>query len=213
MLAVISYIERMTQMIELALFAGLAAVVLYQLYSVLGRRYGDAPPAPTAQAQSVPIQLSERRKAPAGEALNGIGVAAVKAADSRFEVPKFLNGARKAYEMIVVAHACGDLEALKPLLNADVFAAFEADIAARRDAGALDPIEFISSPRGEIVDARVDNGIVRIGVQLSADIRATTNPDSDAERTDELWTFERAINVSSPNWFLSQVSEPEQAIV
>ncbi len=197
-------------MLELVLFAGLAAVVLFQLYAVLGRRYGDAPPTQAAQTLGSPAQLAERRRVPPSEMKDGVGIAAVKAADPRFEVGKFLNGARKAYEMIVVAHSKGDTEVLKPLLNADVLAAFEADIAERRAAGGLDAVEFVSAPRGEIEDARVEAGVVRISVRLAADIRVAADPDAESERTDELWTFERAAAATSPNWTLSQVSEPVQ---
>lgn len=197
-------------MLELILFAGLAAVVLFQLYAVLGRRYGDAPPTQPVQTLPASAHTTERQKPAPSEVKDGVGIAAVKAADPRFEVGKFLKGARKAYEMIVVAHAKGDIETLKPLLNADVLAAFESDIADRHAAGTTEPIEFVSAPRGEIEDARIEAGIVRIAVRLSAEIRVASNPDAEAERTDELWTFERPVAATGPNWTLSQVSEPAQ---
>lgn len=195
----------MSQILELVLFAGLAAVVLYQLYAVLGRRFDDGPPVERAPLPA-PGPVSERRKLIPAEAQNGVGIAAIKAADPGFDVSKFLKGARKAYEMIVAAHARGDVEALKPLLNADVLAAFEADIAARKAEGALQEIEFVSAARAEIDEARLDAGVARVSVRLRAEIRA--GADAETEETDELWTFERVTSSNDPNWRLSQVSEP-----
>ena len=47
---------RKLQVLELIIFAGLAAIVLYQLYAVLGRRVGRQPEdAPAVPATTTPL--------------------------------------------------------------------------------------------------------------------------------------------------------------
>ena len=118
------------QLIELIIFAVLAAVVLYQLYSVLGRRVGRQPedlnPA-TASARTAdePPADAVRDGAPL------TGLAALRARDPSFDVGAFLHGAKQAYEMVVTAFARGDRDTLRGLLSPSVMDSFEAAIATR----------------------------------------------------------------------------------
>ncbi len=86
-----------------------------------------------------------RRRGPAGEerwegvAEKGVasawsGLDAVAASDPNFDGKAFLNGARRAYELIVTAFAKGDRETLKPLLSQDVFDGFSCGHRAARAA-------------------------------------------------------------------------------
>ena len=103
------------QILELIIFAGLAAIVLYQLYSVLGRRVGRQPEdQPAAETAGAPVRPLDRPPEPTDEVVTLTGLAAVRAKDPGFDVGAFLNGAKSAYEMIVTSYASGDREALKP---------------------------------------------------------------------------------------------------
>jgi hypothetical protein len=83
------------QVLELVIFAALAAVVLFQLYTVLGRRVGRQP-EDAAEAER-PRALGEpdvrRLEEPATEAAPLTGVAAIQARDAAFEPGHFLAGA------------------------------------------------------------------------------------------------------------------------
>jgi len=58
------------QVLELIIFAGLAAIVLYQLYSVLGRRVGRQPEdQPAPEAAPTPIRVGDRTGLAAEEAV------------------------------------------------------------------------------------------------------------------------------------------------
>ncbi len=111
-------------MLELAIFAALAALVLYMLYSVLGRRVGRQPQegasAPGLRLRRVEAQPS-RPPAEVSAEIQHPGLAAIRAGDPAFELGKFMEGARGAYEQIVRAFARGDRETLRSLTNADVF--------------------------------------------------------------------------------------------
>ncbi len=200
----------MAQVLELIVFAALAGVVLFQLYSVLGRRSDDDSVAREQEKRPQPVPTVEpiRTETPKVGDLSGVGVAAVKAADPGFEAPDFLSGARGAYELIVTAFARGDKKALRPLLSDEMFAEFEADIDARADAGELGPIEVINTPRAEIDNAEVIDRLARVQVRFVAQIRPTDS-DEEAEETEELWTFERNVDAKDPNWTLVETTEAE----
>ncbi len=80
------------QVLELIIFAGLAAIVLYQLYSVLGRRVGRQPEdQPAAEPAATPIRAANQTGLAAEEA-DGValsGLAAVKAKDPGFDINHF----------------------------------------------------------------------------------------------------------------------------
>lgn len=198
-------------MLELIIFAALAVVVLYQLYSVLGRRVGRQPdqidaPAPRAPAAAAALDLPED-----GVVLSGL--AALRARDPSFDVAHFLGGAASAYETIVRAFASGDREALAKLLSRDVLADFEAAIAAREAEGRTETAEFLQKPRADLEKADVDGDTARATVRFLAEFRSRSKDASgeavDDRRTAELWTFERSLKSRNPNWTLVRVDAAE----
>ena len=198
-------------MLELIIFAALAVVVLYQLYSVLGRRVGRQPdqidaPAPRAPAAAAALDLPED-----GVVLSGL--AALRARDPSFDVAHFLGGAASAYETIVRAFASGDREALAKLLSRDVLADFEAAIAAREAEGRTETAEFLQKPRADLEKADVDGDTARATVRFLAEFRSrskdASGEDVDDRRTAELWTFERSLKSRNPNWTLVRVDAAE----
>jgi predicted lipid-binding transport protein (Tim44 family) len=204
------------QVLELIIFAGLAAIVLYQLYSVLGRRVGRQPedaPA-TAEAARVGPRSPERPAEPADEGVSLSGLAAVKARDPAFDVGGFLNGAKGAYQMIVKAFSEGDRATLKNLLSPNVMASFDAAIAQRESEGRSETVEFLHSPRADLETAELKGqDLARLTVRFLAEFRARSKgPEGEAvddRRTAELWTFERNLKSRDPNWTLIHVDAAE----
>ncbi len=120
------------QVLQLIIFAGLAAIVLYQLYAVLGRRKGLQP-----EDRQAAEAIERRPAAPVlGDTVDdGVeltGLAAVRAKDPTFDVGRFLNGSKAAYEMIVKAFAEGDRATLRNLLAPEVLASFEGSSTAAK---------------------------------------------------------------------------------
>ena len=203
-------------MLELIIFAGLAAIVLYQLYSVLGRRVGRQPGEQQATAEA----KVQSPRAPAGpvEALDdGVeltGLAAVKAKDPGFDMNGFLGGAKGAYEMVVKAFAEGDKDTLSKLLAPPVMKSFEGVIDTRKAEGRSESVEFFQAPRADLERAEVTQGdLARLTVRFLAEFRSRTKgPEGegvDDRRTAELWTFERRLKSRDPNWTLVHVDAAE----
>jgi predicted lipid-binding transport protein (Tim44 family) len=205
------------QVLELIIFAGLAAIVLYQLYSVLGRRVGRQPEdQPATEAAPAAIRSANQTGLAAEEA-DGValsGLAAVKAKEPAFDINHFLGGARSAYEMIVKAYAAGDRAQLRDLLGPSVMAAFDTGIAQREAEGRTETVEFLHAPRADMEKAEVSGAdLARITVRFLAEFRSRTKgPEGegvDDRRTAELWTFERHLKSRDPNWMLVHVDAAE----
>jgi predicted lipid-binding transport protein (Tim44 family) len=203
------------KVLELIIFAGLAAIVLYQLYAVLGRRVGRQPEdAAAAAAARTAANPADKGAETIDDGVELTGLAAVRHLDPTFDVTRFVGGAKAAYEMIVRAFAEGDRETLKNLLSPEVYASFEGAIAAREAEGRTETVEFLHPPRADLETAEVtgrDTG--RVTVRFLAEFRSRSKgPEGEAvddRRTAELWTFERKLTSKDPNWALVHVDAAE----
>ena len=202
------------QVLELIIFAGLAVVVLYQLYTVLGRRVGRQPDEQAAAAAAVAGRAPERIAEPADDGVELTGLAAVKAIDPGFDLSRFLNGSKAAYEMIVKAFAEGDKTTLANLLAPAVLTGFATAIDQRVADGRTEVVEFTQPPRADLDRADVDDvDRARLTVRFLAEFRSRTKgPEGegiDDRCTAELWTFERRLKNRDPNWLLVRVDAAE----
>lgn len=216
-----------SQLIEILLLAMIAGVILFRLYSVLGRRTGHEPtqepyrvsgaaekPADNVIALPVPAQRSAEVPAdPVPRVLLDI-----KLADRSFEQEHFLTGARHAYELILTAFAANDRTALKPLLSDDVYAAFDSVMRGREQRNEKVSFTFVGFKDSKITEAALKGKTADITVAFVAQyISATTDaagavtegdPKSVREVTD-VWSFERNVRASDPNWTLVATSGGE----
>ncbi|MFM8376831.1 MAG: Tim44/TimA family putative adaptor protein, partial [Phenylobacterium sp.] len=171
-------------MLQLLLLAAVAAVALFQLYAVLGRRMGRQPedqavrPEPAGPLRRPAVPLTTEPVA-AEEAPGGLS--AIRARDPGFDVQVFLANVRSAYRTIVTAYAAGDREALAPLLGPDVLAAFEAGIAEREAAGRVETVDMPHPPRSDVEDVDIDGDRVRIGVRFLGELVQSVKTPEDTE--------------------------------
>ena len=206
--------------IQIIIFAVIAAVVLFQLYNVLGKKVGRQPEEDARAKPAAPVPGSD--PVPTGrpnvlDAVTLASIAGLKARDPNFDPVRFLEGARQAHETIVRAYAAGDRETLKPLLTPTVMASFEAGIAARETRGETETAEFLHPARADLEQATAEENRATAKVRFLAELRNTvTSADPAAEpqieerRVAELWTFERTLGASDPNWVLAR-TEPAAA--
>ncbi len=206
---------------QIVFLAAVAAVVLFMLYNVLGKRVGRQPQE-DARATPTPVDGGPQR--PALDAGTLAAVASLKARDPAFDPAKFLDGARQAYETIVRGYASGDRAALKPLLAPNVLASFETGIAARETRAETEQVEFLHPPRADLESATAEGDRAVARVRFLAEIRSrilnapneenggveTGEPRIEERRTAENWTFERTLGAADPNWVLARV-EPATA--
>jgi predicted lipid-binding transport protein (Tim44 family) len=210
--------------IDLILFGMIAAFLVLRLRSILGRRTGFErppqpyqppagpsgpapvidgrvePPAPAAAARQVPEAAS-----PTGQALGQM-----RAIDRRFDPAAFLDGAEKAFRIIVGAFASGDRATLRGLLSEETYRGFEQAIATREAAGQTQVSDIHAIHSATIESAELRGTVASIAVHFVSDQvsltrdkdgHPVTGTDAVTEITD-IWTFERDLSTRDPAWRL-----------
>ncbi|MGY5780190.1 Tim44/TimA family putative adaptor protein [Rhizobium sp. LEGMi135b] len=219
-----------------------AVLIFFQLRSVLGRRTGNEKPprdlygsADPANGQTPPdagkvVTLPRRDGTeeedrfaaidaftPAGTPLND-SLRELNKVDPSFNPKEFVNGARMAYEMIVMAFADGDRKSLKGLLSREVYEGFDAAIADREAKGEKVKSTFVGIDKADIVTAEMKGTEAFVTMRVVSQMisatydKADTLIDGDAEAVAEvsdLWTFARDTRSRDPNWKLV-ATESEQ---
>ncbi|MEF3366900.1 Tim44/TimA family putative adaptor protein, partial [Methylocystis sp. 9N] len=166
--------------------------------------------APLTEAQS---RLSGAERwdgvAEKGVAAAWSGLDAIAAADPSFDGKTFLDGARRAYEMIVVAFAKGDRDTLAPLLSKEVFDGFAAEIARREEAGETMETAVVAMDSATVDAARAVGGRNEVTVRFATrlmnvrrDRAGETIDGGQTRKVVERWTFARDPKAANPNWKL-----------
>ncbi len=206
-------------LLQLLIFAALAAFVLFRLYTVLGRRVGRQAPPPGAEPDRATAERTAKNPMegprPAFTGPGAAGMEAIRRADGDFEPESFLAGARGAYEMIVRAFAEGDRETLRRFLAPSVYEKYDASIAEREQRGLSQSTDIVRLAEVKIEDAELAGRMARVKVGFDADLATVLrNADGEAVEGDpsrvrhahEVWTFERDVRARDPNWLLAKVS-------
>jgi predicted lipid-binding transport protein (Tim44 family) len=212
-----------SSLIQLLVLAGIAVFLILKLRSVLGTREGfEKPPAPVE-----PIRPRVKRDfevieggadrditdhvpdgSDAAKALSGM-----KLAEPGFSVTTFLQGARGAYEMILMAFERGDLSEVRPFLDDEIAAAFTRAINAREEQGLTVDSKFIGLREMALHSATFDRdtGRAEISVRYVGELTSVIrnkagevvegNPN-EVRRQRDVWTFGRTMGAADPNWQL-----------
>jgi predicted lipid-binding transport protein (Tim44 family) len=197
----------------LIFFAALAAFLSYRLFTVLGTKGGHEPEEqevarPRNPATDLPLDdeqpMVERGPVPPW-------AETVRAHYPGFDHRGFVEGAKSAYEMIILAFAQGDFERIRAYVDPQVMKAFEVAVDGRRNAGQTMDVTLVGIERAEVIDARVQSEHVEVTVEFQSDqIRVTRDSegelvDGDPNRIDlvrDRWTFARPLSSTDPNWTL-----------
>lgn len=211
--------------LEIVILAMVAGFLGLRLYSVLGRRaeHEEEQPIPTRfdrpeetveeRRTHMPAAIGKRRELVDA---NETGVRAIAAADPRFDLLSFIEGAKGAYRMVLEAFWQGDRETLRELCDESVYAQFEAAIEAREKAGETLENKLIRIEDATVHSGELDGRVARIAVLFVADIAAVTRDKEgaviagsldDAIESRDVWTFMRHLDSSGPDWKLDETDE------
>jgi len=137
--------------------------------------------------------------------------------DPSFDPREFIEGAKAAYELILKAFSAEDLLTLRPLLGKEVFDSFSAAISDRQKKGAKLQTTLVSLDRSEMTDIKIEGNVAQIIVRFGSKVISFTKDqngvvlegtsDKVAEVVD-IWTFQRDLSSSDPNWRLVSTEEP-----
>jgi predicted lipid-binding transport protein (Tim44 family) len=217
--------------IQLLILAGIAVFLILRLRSVLGTRDGfEQKPLPRQGAEP------EGARKPRFEVIEGgpdtditdhvpdgsdmaKALARMKATDPDFSVDEFLQGARGAYEMILMAFESSDLDPILPFLSRDVFNSFDEVVQLRENEGLRVDATFVGLRELSIVDAVFDattkEGEITIKFvgELTSVVRKADSGEviegdpNEIKRQKDVWTFARDMSSDSPNWKLVATGE------
>lgn len=210
--------------IQLLVLAGIAVFLILRLRDVLGTREGfEKPSVASSDIKNTPRKqefkvieggpdgdITDHAEADSNTAK---ALAAMKTADSTFNVTEFLGGARGAYEMILMGFEAGDLAKIKPFLSSDVYESFASVVSSRESQGLSIEATFIGIRELKLVDAEFDRATkegevsVRFVGELTSVVRDKAgdvvegNPN-EVKRQKDIWTFSRVMDSDNPNWQL-----------
>ncbi|NNE57354.1 MAG: Tim44 domain-containing protein [Hellea sp.] len=207
-------------MSEIILYAAIATIICAMLYSVLGKSVGRGP-----ESAVDPTQFMAKTDVgnpaiidPLEEYGDFPNVGNIRKFDPGFSLTQFQDQAQGAYAVILDAFAEADRSLLKELLTKKVYALYEEAIT-NREADNLTQITDLARIMGtNITGVSVKNNIARISVEFEAEL-ASALTDADGKvlqgdpnllsRSTEIWSFERDLKSSNPNWLLADVAASE----
>lgn len=194
--------------LDIILFALVAVVLIYRLYSVFGTKHGDERERPNpftgdGETSSKPanrvVPLPQPKKEPRVFSTIGLediidaeinkdarietGLAEIAEADLEFDIHEFMRGARYAFELVVTSFSRGDRDALRPLLSPKLFGDFSKSIEAREKAGQTAETILHRIKHARIVEAHLGGAMAYITVDF--DVEETTyTKDKDGKIID-----------------------------
>ena len=186
------------QFFDIIIFAAIAAFIIYRLRGVLGKRTGfQKKPTDQQFVKEQPTQKKEEVKIPQLRE-NEQKLEVVYKKIPTFEHRSFLEGAKKAFEIIITAFNKGDIDTLKNLVSKDVYKAFESAIKN----GSNNPnSQFYSLVIDGVDDAKVENGNITIGVNFISEQILGDN-EEDIVKNKDTWVFEKPESSKGPLWTL-----------
>ncbi len=212
-----------SQLIQLLVLAGIAVFLILKLRSVLGTRDGfEKPPIPLDKVKpQVRRDFEVIEGGPDRDITDHVpegsssaqALAAIKKAEPSFTVGPFLQGARGAYEMILMAFEKGELDSIRPFLSDDVEATFAEVINEREANGLTVEANFVGLKEMVLQDATLDpaSGFAEITIRFVGELTSVVRDRGGVivegdlksiKRQKDIWTFARKVGDTDPNWQL-----------
>lgn len=212
--------------IQLLVLAGIAVFLILRLKNVLGTREGfEKPPVPIANPKSRP-EFEVIEGGPDMDIADHAGdnddaaeaLAKMKGAEPSFNVGEFLQGARGAYEMILMGFERGEMADIKPFLSDDVYESFAEVVEMREKQGLTIEAEFIGIREMSLADAEFDDStrVGEVSVKFVGELTSVVHDNSgeiiegsatEVKRQKDVWTFARTMGADDPNWHLVATGE------
>ena len=217
----------MSQYLDIIILLVVIVLIFQKLKTVLGtrpemeeRQEADLKAAKILTVVAKEIEKQEQTNAPI---ISSESTAELSDTDKTLkEIPNFnkesfLTSAKKAFELIVTSFAKGDTQTLEMLVNSRLYKRFQEIINERADEGITSETDFIGFDSAEITHAEISkNNIAKITVKfISEQVNLLRNKEGEVIEGDEqyiqnitdVWTFERALTSTSPNWLLASTKK------
>jgi len=200
------------QYLDILILAVLAGLVLLRLRSVLGRRTGNEKTDTSSfnyEASNTDTKIETQIKSPVVDRSSESG-------DNWFDTKDFLNGANKAYELIVTNFENGNKKALNPLLEKSVLSNFNEVIDQRNSDGHIVEFSFIGIESSEIIHKDLKSDPMEVTVRFISEMitciknskeEIVSGSINQVQKITDVWTFTKNKKIKSDNWLLSATSD------
>ena len=216
-------------MLQIVILAAVALFLFWRLKSVLGSREGFEKTMQEIQTQTNKIKPDPSVSNPDDDFDNDISdyveensenaktLKEIKALNKNFTVESFVSGAKKAYEIILMAFENSDLKTLKPLLDKSVFESFKSVVDDRQKKQLSIEASFIGMRDIRITNVYFDKKInmaeitVAFKSEMSTVVKDKTGKviegdPNEIKKQKDIWTFSKKLSDNKPIWFLKSTS-------
>ncbi len=187
------------QFIDILIFAIIAIFLILRLRSVLGKDGGFKKKQIQKEDLSEQQATSEIRKTIPELPDNYIKLKKAYDTLDGFDYKEFVEGAKAAFETIILSFNNGDKKTLKNLLTKQVYEVFEKEINNKNINSSS---QFFSLNVSGVEDVVIEEGVIRISVGFVSE-QFINNDENTTKKNIDTWTFEKPINSNKPNWLLS----------
>ena len=219
--------------IDIFILAMIAVFIINRLRNSLGKKTGNESDIaqkfsqkPSKFTESNPDKETEKAKKYPTDSKNIIlhennsineKLNRVVRLDPNFTVENFVDGAKKAFEYILVKYSEDDVKSLKPLLANEVFNNFSDQIEQRQSKKQKLGITILKIEDPEIIDVNIEKNklcFIKLEfksqqVQITKDSKNLIIDGNDnlILNIKELWTFSKELKNKNPNWVLEKIEE------
>ena len=187
--------------LDIILLAIIAGFIILRLRGILGRR--------TGHEKKDFGDLFGKKVTQSGSEKKVVNLSSGKLDNAAKE--QFIKGAKAAYEMIITSFAKGDKNALKPLLNKEIYQNFSDEIDHRKKENLKSELTFVGVKSAEIKNFEKKDNIYIFTVNFVSEIITCKkdknnkviegNPDI-IKTVKDVWKFSKNMWSSNPNWYL-----------
>ncbi|WP_425383367.1 Tim44/TimA family putative adaptor protein [Wolbachia endosymbiont (group A) of Melieria omissa] len=203
-------------MIELIIYALLAAFVFSRLYNSLGRS------ANLNLKKLTSVLDVSRSREDVVENIEGyidsndensikVTYEQILKKNKDFSISHFIEGSSIAFELIIKYFNQGNFSQLKPLLDKDLYDNFAEKIKHRKEVHESIIVSIVSQ---KILEIKLVKNVVFIAVYfLSEQINFVKNNEGDIisgststiNKVEDVWQFKKNVNSSDPSWLLVSI--------
>lgn len=216
----------MAQFLDIVILLVVVMLLFSKLKSVLGTRPEETKATPLSEESAAKIfdiimKENERntQKQPTDitpkEDLSPLDLELQKIPS--FNKEDFISGAKRAFDIILTAFAKQDIETLESLVAPELIKKFKKVISQRQQDNITAETDLIGFNEAEITDVKLNkNDTAKISVKfVTEQVNLLKDKDENIIEGDEnfvqtitdIWTFERCITSTNPNWLLTSTKK------
>ncbi|QKX01074.1 Tim44/TimA family putative adaptor protein [Wolbachia endosymbiont of Dipetalonema caudispina] len=204
-------------MVELVIYALLAAFIFSRLYNSLGKLTN-----PSLRKLTNALDAGQNNEDATEDIENYINsndkdsikiiYEQILQRNKNFSISHFMEGANIAFELIIKYFNQGNLSQLKPLLDKNLYNSFIEKIKHRKETHESIIVSIISQ---KILELKLVKNVVFIAVYfLSEQINFVkdnkgniiSGSTSTINKVEDIWQFKKNINSSDPSWLLISIN-------